>query len=125
MHLLIAPTNLPQSGFSLAVMHTLMQFIFSETYIQRVIVEPDIENKKIHRLNNRVGFTHIKPAKLENKCAYLAICSRNAFFRAFEREILPVNDTLNGQNTVHLTPYYWEKANRFLLKKSLLSFLMN
>lgn len=122
MHLLIAPANLPQSGFSLAVMHTLMQFIFSESYIRRVVVEPDIENKKIHRLNNRVGFIHIKPIEMTDKNAYLAICPRDAFFRAFEREVLPVSDVINGQHIAHLSPYYWEKANRFLLKKIISEF---
>ncbi len=122
MHLLVAPARLPRSGFTLAVMRTVMQFIFSEPDIKRVVVEPDIENHKIHRLNCSVGFMHIKPVQLPDKCAYLGLCSRAAFFNSAETVSSPNNDQMAFAHTAHLSPYYWERANRFLLAKIISEF---
>lgn len=84
MHLLVAPPVSPRSGFTLAVMRTLLHFIFSEAGIRRVVVEPDIRNHKIHRLNCLAGFTHIRPVQLPDKLAYLDLCRREDFVRSLE-----------------------------------------
>lgn len=117
MHLLVAPPVSPRSGFTLAVMRTLLHFIFSEAGIRRVVVEPDIRNHKIHRLNCLAGFTHIRPVQLPDKLAYLGLCRREDFVRSLEIT-MPANGPLyTREQTAHLSPYYWEKANRHLLRK--------
>ncbi|MFD1198329.1 GNAT family N-acetyltransferase [Brucella gallinifaecis] len=117
MHLLVAPPVLRRGGFTLAVMRSLLHFIFSEAEIRRIVVEPDIRNHKIHRLNCLVGFTHIKPVQLPDKMAYLGLCRREDFFQSLD-VIRPAKGPLYScEQTAHLSPCYWEKANRHLLRK--------
>lgn len=77
MHMLLAPTEHPQHGFSTAVIRTILGFIFSESAAERVVVEPDVRNEKIHKLNQRVGFQYEKVIQLRTKSAYLGFCTRS------------------------------------------------
>jgi len=57
MHLLVAPPEGdPQAGFTTAVMQSVMAYLFEDPSTERVVVEPDARNHKIHVLNERVGF---------------------------------------------------------------------
>jgi len=57
MHLLVAPPDGdPQPGFTTAVMQAVMATLFEDPQVERVVVEPDARNHKIHVLNERVGF---------------------------------------------------------------------
>lgn len=80
MHFILAP---PQGhgirGFSLAVLRTILDFVFSQSNCTRVVVEPDLSNEKIHHLNDRVGFRTAKVARLENKTALLGLCTQKSF----------------------------------------------
>lgn len=115
MHLLIAPPVIRQPGFSLAVMRTVMEFLFQKIAANRVIVEPDIHNHKIHRLNERVGIKHIKPIELPQKTALLGLCSHYDY-----TDSLNTYSNLDDlQRNSHLMPHLWQKANRDLLRKIL------
>lgn len=118
MHLLVAPPLRPRSGFTLAVMRCVMDFIFSAQTAARVVVEPDINNHKIHQLNCRVGFTHVRPVDLGDKTALLGFCTR----QAFSDSLLASPDHTTGIQTAHLSPHCWEKSNRLLLRKILAEF---
>lgn len=76
MHILVAPAERPVAGFSRAVFTFVMDFLFSDAAVARVIVEPDVENDKIHALNRRAGFVYQKEVALAEKTAALAFCSR-------------------------------------------------
>ncbi|MFJ3958129.1 GNAT family N-acetyltransferase [Arthrobacter sp. NPDC090010] len=87
MHLLVGP---PQGetvpGYTLRVMQSVMTWLFEHTGAERVVVEPDVRNHKIHVLNERVGFhAHsvvvlppVDPAE-SRKEALLSFCTRDDF----------------------------------------------
>lgn len=81
MHFLVAPTDSPISGFTRAVLVTVMELLFADPATQRVVVEPDVRNQAVHTLNATVGFRvrGTVPVPEMNKDAYLSICSRHDY----------------------------------------------
>lgn len=81
MHFLVAPTDDPRSGFTRAVLVTVMDLLFAEPSTQRVVVEPDARNPAVHALNADVGFEVRKTAYLPgmDKNAYLSTCTREQY----------------------------------------------
>lgn len=75
MHLLVGPPVTRRSGFTWAVFCTVLDFIFFELSARRVVVEPDADNHKIHRLNHRAGFKTKKLIELPTKRARLELCT--------------------------------------------------
>lgn len=76
IHLLVAPAECPISGFTFAVMRSVLQFVFSDPAASRVVMEPDVRNAKMHVLSKRVGFRYDRSVTLHEKTAYLAFCTR-------------------------------------------------
>ncbi|HEV3355376.1 MAG TPA: GNAT family N-acetyltransferase [Pseudonocardiaceae bacterium] len=76
MHFLTAPTDTPVHGFTRAVITTVMELMFADPAVQRVVVEPDARNTAVHALNAFVGFRGIGTVSLPHKDAYLSICTR-------------------------------------------------
>lgn len=95
MHLLLGPPDPPIHGFSRAVMAAVLEFIFAEAEAARVVVEPDIRNDKIRRLNVRLGFVEHGPIELPAfggapaKRAMLSFCTREAAVAAMQRSPSP------------------------------------
>lgn len=58
MHLLIVPATRPRPQFSWQVFTVVMDFMFSRPRVQRVVVEPDVNNARVHPLNKRAGFQY-------------------------------------------------------------------
>ena len=124
MHVLLAPADHPKPGFSWAVFHTVMTHLFSSDDIQRIVVEPDATNHKIHRLNLRAGFTHVAEISLPHKQALLGFCTREQFNNACGRQPESLAQCWPAQlhrtpqlATDHLRPELWHKANRHLAAK--------
>lgn len=88
MHFLIAPTETPVSGFSRAVLTTVMELLFADPATERVVVEPDVRNTAVHRLNAAVGFRVADTVWLPDmaKEAYLSLCSRDQYHAAVDGE---------------------------------------
>lgn len=84
MHFLVAPTDAPVRGFTLAVITTAMELAFADPATERVVVEPDTGNKAVHRLNEAVGFRIESTVYLaeSRKDAYLSTCTREDFLTA-------------------------------------------
>ncbi|MFR9676976.1 GNAT family N-acetyltransferase [Streptomyces sp. TR06-5] len=82
MHFLCAPTDTPLHGFSLAVITTVMDLLFSDPDVRRVVVEPDIRNTAVHALNEAVGFRVLGTVSLPEKDAYLSTCTRDDYLAA-------------------------------------------
>ncbi|WP_411704806.1 GNAT family N-acetyltransferase [Edaphovirga cremea] len=142
MHLLIAPATVPVAGFSWQVFSTVMDYMFSLPQVTRVVVEPDVRNEKIHRLNKRAGFIYLHTVDLPHKTAWLAFCQREDYQRerplSLENapmrsviEIKPVNELKSNvgikpnnemQTGHHLQLELWSKANALLLRKALAEF---
>ncbi|MGG2465234.1 GNAT family N-acetyltransferase [Streptomyces sp. RGM 3693] len=79
MHFLTAPTDTPVHGFTHAVLTTVMDMLFADPAVQRVVVEPDTRNTAVHALNEAVGFEVVRTVSLPSKDAYLSTCTRDQF----------------------------------------------
>ncbi|ASU80508.1 N-acetyltransferase [Actinopolyspora erythraea] len=79
MHFLAAPTGMPVHGFTRAVLTTVMDLMFADPGVRRVVVEPDVNNTSVHALNAEVGFEVIDTVSLTEKKALLSVCTRAAY----------------------------------------------
>lgn len=76
VHLIIAPPDgKPISGLSFKVMDAIAQLVLEKLAFNRLMVEPDQLNSKIHRLNSRVGIRYEKAIQLSTKAAFLGFCT--------------------------------------------------
>ncbi|TLM82895.1 acetyltransferase [Pseudarthrobacter sp. NamE2] len=83
MHLLVAPpSNGPEAGYTTAVMDAVLGRLFAAPGVERVVVEPDARNTKIHALNERLGFQPAGVVMLPDKEALLSFCSRPDYLAA-------------------------------------------
>lgn len=82
MHLLVAPTDRPVRGFTRAVMRHVMATCFADPAVRRVVVEPDVRNTAVQRLNREVGFVEHGVVDLPGKQALLCTCLRRDFERS-------------------------------------------
>lgn len=85
MHFFVGPAEaggLPIHGFTRHVFQSLMRFIFEQLRAERVVVEPDIRNTKVHALNAAMGFEVHGPLTLPHKTALLSSCTPAQFRRA-------------------------------------------
>ena len=80
MHILVAPSERRIPGFTRAVFTTVMRFLFEQQGAERVVVEPDTRNERIHALNKYAGFEYeADTIELPEKTANLAFCTRARF----------------------------------------------
>ncbi|MEU9195800.1 GNAT family N-acetyltransferase [Streptomyces hundungensis] len=86
MHFLVAPTEAPLHGFTRAVITAVMEELFSDPANERVVVEPDVDNKAVHALNEAVGFEIAGRIAKPEKDAYLSFCTREQFRSALARK---------------------------------------
>lgn len=89
MHVLVAPTERPQHGFTRAVMRFVMRFCLADPAVRRVVVDPDERNEAIAILNAAAGFTVLRHVDLPTKTAALSVATR-ASFQHSELESEPV-----------------------------------
>lgn len=119
MHILLSPPVRPLPGFSWQVFSTVMEYLFSLPDVLRVVVEPDVRNDKIHRLNKRAGFRYQRQIKLPHKTAWLAFCQHEDYLLARQKEKNLMNTPSTMQTGQHLQPQHWARANAMLLRKCL------
>ncbi|TCI90378.1 GNAT family N-acetyltransferase [Tenacibaculum sp. M341] len=81
MHILVAPAEKRIPQFTWHVFSTVMHYFFSLDFVNRVVVEPDKNNEKIHVLNKKAGFVYQKEIELPHKTASLAFCTREEFLQ--------------------------------------------
>jgi len=79
MHVLVGPAVTPIAGFTAAVFETIMDSLFSDPLVDRVVVEPDVRNVKIQALNERMGFRKHSVVQLPDKQAWLSFCTRDQY----------------------------------------------
>lgn len=76
MHVLVAPTDTPIPGFTRSVFATILDWLFDDPDVQRVVVEPDVDNHAVHAVNAWGGFTVHGRVSLPGKDALLSFCTR-------------------------------------------------
>ena len=79
MHLLVAPPDTPRHGFTADVMEAVLARLFLKPGVDRVVVEPDARNARIHALNSRLGFRPAGVVTLPDKQALLSFCTQGDF----------------------------------------------
>lgn len=87
MHFLVAPTDAPVHGFTLAVITAVVAHLFEDPAVQRVVVEPDARNTAVHALNTAVGFMPEREIRKPEKKALLSFCTREAFEQATAKAV--------------------------------------
>lgn len=81
MHLLVASSDRRLPGFTGSVMLHIMRTAFFELGARRVVVEPDVRNLDVQRLNAAVGFVVAGDYPVADKVARLSYCTRDDFVR--------------------------------------------
>lgn len=79
MHFFVGPCERPVRHFTRDVLRVVMAFVFDHLHARRVVVEPDIRNAAVHRLNAMVGFVNQAVITLPGKTAQLAFCTPEDF----------------------------------------------
>ena len=127
MHILIAPAEKRISNFTFHIFTYIMNYMFSLPSTHRIVVEPDSSNHKIHTMNKRAGFQHVKEIDLGHKKAYLGFCTRSQFRTSesieqqgsFAHEAIHNNPALAA---AHITQSAWQKVNRQHICKAISEF---
>lgn len=122
MHILIAPPDVlgTITDFSWHIFSTVMSYFFHLKEVQRVIVEPDINNHKIHALNRRAGFEYQNKIKLPEKTAHLAFCTPLQYKEALTKEFNKAREP--NSDSSYLKEKNWANANLELIKKGISEF---
>lgn len=119
MHVLMSPPDVKISGFTLNMMRFIMTFLFIQKQVKRVIVEPDAKNEKIHILNNKVGFHHVRPIKIGDKDAFLGICTKEQFLAS---GLIQSLERYTYTDEHFIEPKIWSDATRHLVAKMISEF---
>jgi RimJ/RimL family protein N-acetyltransferase len=86
MHLFVGPARAPSPGYTRRVFQSLMTFLFERPDVERIVVEPDARNTRIHALNRAMGFVYAKDVAFREKTASLAFCTRADFYAAIKQD---------------------------------------
>ncbi|QIZ85887.1 GNAT family N-acetyltransferase [Bermanella marisrubri] len=123
LHILIAPADRPIHGFTQHIFSVCMDFLFSHEEVKRVVVEPDVNNEKIHRINQRAGFIHERIVDLGHKQAFLGFCTKTDFERARLISNMPLNHKANELSAFDavesLDKTSWHTVNRQHIQKAI------
>ena len=127
LHIIVGPPIHKIPDFTWHIFSTVMEFIFKDKYIETIVVEPDIRNKKMFALCQRMGFNLDKIIELPHKTAQLAFLTRTDFYKNQSKKIMNkrtflnhLDNTVSPQQSVnHLQSEAWKKVNVDLIVKSL------
>lgn len=125
MHILVAPAERPIANFTWHVFTVTMDFLFSDAAVNRIVVEPDVRNEKIHVLNKRARFEYQKIIELPRKTAHLAFCTRDQYRAALKKENHAMKTSIASSPELvvaHLKPEIWSKVNAMHVRKAIAEF---
>ncbi|WP_440120487.1 GNAT family N-acetyltransferase [Tenacibaculum sp. Ill] len=131
VHIIVAPPKITKTpNFTWFMFRAVMDFVFTNPTINRIVVEPDIRNKKMFALCQRIGFQLGNVIELPNKTAQLAFLTKTNYqqkIQSFSPSKRSAMNTLDNvvspqQSTQHIQPKVWQKANLLLVKKALCEF---
>ncbi|SEB44372.1 Siderophore synthetase component [Tenacibaculum sp. MAR_2009_124] len=131
VHIIIAPpksTKVPH--FTWYMFQSIMDFVFTNKSIENIVVEPDIRNKKMFALCERIGFSLDKIIELPHKTAQLAFLERETYENQIKKIIPSKRSTMNTldnvvspqQSVQHIKPEVWLQSNKLLVKKAICEF---
>ena len=116
MHILIAPPVKPIRSFTWHIFSATVTFLFEDNKVGRIVVEPDVRNTKIHKLNAKAGFIIHNEIDLPEKRALLSFCTRSDFNSAKN------NIAYTKKEPDWLVEDVWIKVNKRLVSKAISEF---
>ncbi len=130
VHIIVAPPVVQIPNFTWYLFNTIMDFVFKDLNINRILIEPDIRNKKMFALCQRIGFQLDKIVELPHKTAQLAFLSREQYEKHI---VVPQINKRSAMNTLdnsvspqqsiaHLQPEVWVKVNTLFITKAICEF---
>lgn len=130
IHVIVGPTKERIPHFTWFIFRTVMDFVFENHSIHRIMVEPDIRNKKMFAICERIGFSLGAILELPHKTAQLAFLSKTRYQTLIaDQKIIKrsamntLNNTVSPEQAIaHITPILWAKANRMLIQKAICEF---
>ncbi|CAM1344982.1 GNAT family N-acetyltransferase [Tenacibaculum amylolyticum] len=131
VHIIVAPPKTPKvANFTWFMFQSIMDFVFTNPVIDRILVEPDIRNKKMFALCQRIGFRLGEVIELPHKTAQIAYLTKANYqqkiqsFSPSKRSSMNTLDNVVSpqQSTQHIQPKVWQQANTLLVKKALCEF---
>lgn len=131
IHVMVAPPGKEKvKNFTWYLFRTIMDFVFSDPQVERILVEPDIRNKKMFAICERVGFQLGNVVELPHKTAQLAFLtrSRHQQFKSLHKvkkrsAMNTLDNVVSPQQAVsHLQADTWNRANLLLIKKAICEF---
>ena len=82
MHILVGLAQKRIPNFTWNIFCFVMDFFFDYLNAERVVVEPDVNNDKIHVLNKKAGFNYLRVVQLANKKAHIALNTKENYLKA-------------------------------------------
>ncbi|HAP58716.1 MAG TPA: transcriptional regulator [Cytophagales bacterium] len=131
IHLIMAPASQPSvPHFTWYMFRAALDYTYQPGEVQRVLVEPDIRNKKMFALCERLGFVLGAVVELPHKTAQLAFHTPATYAEALRNpqsrkrsSMNTIDNAVSPQQAVtHLTSDRWHRANRMLVKKAITEF---
>jgi len=131
VHIIVAPpSGKIVHNFTWYIFKAITDFVFKNSDIDRILVEPDIRNKKMFAICQRIGFILDKVIELPHKTAQLAFLNRTTYLEQKHNSKIQKRSIMNTidnavtpqQSIAHITPEVWKKVNLFLIKKAICEF---
>ena len=127
---MVAPPRIRIPNFTWFAFTTIMDFVFQNPSVNRILVEPDIRNKKMFALCQRIGFRLNKVVELPHKTAQLAFLTKEHYQQQISISKINKRSAMNTldhvvspqQSVSHLQPKAWQKANELLVRKAIAEF---
>lgn len=130
IHIIVAPPQVKIPDFTWYLFQTIMDFVFENPSIRKILVEPDIRNKKMFAICQRIGFELDKIIELPHKTAQLAFLQKERYQQLTSISQINKRTAMNTldnsvspqQSIAHLQPEVWVKVNTSLITKAICEF---
>lgn len=130
IHIIVAPPHVKIPNFTWYLFMAIMDFVFKDSSVNRILVEPDIRNKKMFALCQRIGFQLDKIIELPNKTAQIAFLNKKQYqdFTSISKinkrsAMNTLDNAVSPQQSIaHLQPEVWVKVNTLFVTKAICEF---
>ncbi len=130
IHIIVAPPEARIPNFTWYLFTAIMDFVFQDPTIDRILVEPDIRNKKMFALCQRIGFQLDTIVELPHKTAQLAFLTKERYQSITSISKINKRSAMNTldnavspqQSIAHLQPEVWIQVNTLLIAKAICEF---
>ncbi|MBP2831640.1 GNAT family N-acetyltransferase [Aquimarina sp. U1-2] len=130
IHVIVAPPEIKIPDFTWYMFTAIMEFVFQNPDVKRILIEPDIRNKKMFALCERIGFRLATIVELPHKTAQLAFLELSQYQHIRSMSTIMKRSAMNTldhtvspqQSVMHLQPEVWANVNTQLIAKAICEF---